>query len=342
MAGDVNYDYIDFKMSDEEEIEEPAEPPVTDKPSDTPVTDKPADTPAVTAPDGEERPSVEKPSEEKTAETIQPETSQPVDNKQTEEKAAQAVAAQKKPTYESKLNNAQKKQIAGTVRGLLQTELNEEGQGVRVQLEKITKDISLDDLSVAMQSDKTVRTQMKKLEDTYVIENQITVTTEVSENLSALLGGKEPVVIGAGLNAEAGETVTLKISDASQNVEVNDLVYKNALPIDIKLTNEKEEVSQLKVPVTIQMPVPDGFDAGRLVVLHYNKDGKSFEVIKPVINADRTMTFTVTHFSTFVFAEGAASPKTSEHAMFALMGIMICLAGVGGALFSYRRFRKNL
>ena len=61
------------------------------------------------------------------------------------------------------------------------------------------------------------------------------------------------------------------------------------------------------MPVTITMPVPNGIDSSKMLILHdKNGDGTSDETV-PYSLAAGKVTFTVTHFSNFAFAERASS-----------------------------------
>ena len=94
-----------------------------------------------------------------------------------------------------------------------------------------------------------------------------------------------------------------------------DSKYKNAIPLGITLTNVSTAASGLAVPVTITIPVPRGIDIRKLVTLHMNDDGTVNENFSNGngYSADlnsRTITFTVTHFSTFIFAEADDTSTT--------------------------------
>ncbi|MCR5754259.1 MAG: hypothetical protein K6G30_05520 [Acetatifactor sp.] len=118
---------------------------------------------------------------------------------------------------------------------------------------------------------------------------------------------------GTGLNGKEGDTVSLKIGIPAKKEKVNTTLYPRSVQFDIKLNIAEGEINKLKVPVRLTVPVPLGFNINRLVVLHYNEDG-TYEKIIPRRNSDETVSFAVTHFSTFVFAEEAegVSPKTGE------------------------------
>jgi len=109
-------------------------------------------------------------------------------------------------------------------------------------------------------------------------------------------------VVGAGLNAAAGQEVRLEVSVPAEKEYVSDQHYANSVQLDIRLKREGESVHELDIPVTITLPVPKGLDAKRLVILHYSEDG-SFETVNCRDSGNGMVTFTVSRFSTFVFAE---------------------------------------
>lgn len=125
-------------------------------------------------------------------------------------------------------------------------------------------------------------------------------------------------VLGAALNADDGVTnVGLKITKEA-DVATLDSKYKNAIPLGVTLTNVSTAASGLAVPVTITIPVPRGIDISKLVILHMNADGTVNENFSNGngysydLNS-RTITFTVTHFSTFIFAEADDTSTTPEN-----------------------------
>ena len=70
-----------------------------------------------------------------------------------------------------------------------------------------------------------------------------------------------------------------------------------------------EKGEELAIPVTVTMPAPEGIDINSLAILHYTDDGpETLEVRK---NSDGTISFTVTHFSNFVFGENNQSSGSS-------------------------------
>lgn len=63
------------------------------------------------------------------------------------------------------------------------------------------------------------------------------------------------------------------------------------------------EGDTLGIPATVTMPILAGIDAAKLAILHINSDSKTYETLPVRLNSDGTISFTVTHFSYFAFAE---------------------------------------
>lgn len=172
-------------------------------------------------------------------------------------------------------------------------------------LDIIVNQVAKDKLGIDMQTNDKVLEQIKALEERYAKEKGIAVTKTVSEEASKYVGMESVSITGAGLNAQTG-SVTLDISVPDEKVEVPGDVYAKSIQLDIKLKNENTEIHELKVPVTITVPIPDGLEAKHLILLHYHGTGEPERVVFKD-NNDGTVTFTVKDFSVFVFAEDTAS-----------------------------------
>ena len=117
------------------------------------------------------------------------------------------------------------------------------------------------------------------------------------------------------MNAAAGVTnVGLKITKEDA-AGVDSTLYKNFVSLGITL-NGADNVNNLAIPVQITMPIPKGVDISKLVILHLNADSTVNEKLT-IANGgyiydgvNRTITFTVTHFSTFIFAEADDTSTT--------------------------------
>lgn len=169
-------------------------------------------------------------------------------------------------------------------------------------------------LRTAMQTNSDTRATVEAIEKM----SGITVANDVSEDVKAYIDTANIKVLGAALNADDGvSNVGLKITKEA-DVATLDSKYKNAIPLGITLTNVSTAASGLAVPVTITIPVPRGIDIRKLVILHMNADGTVNENFSNGngYSADlnsRTITFTVTHFSTFIFAEADDTSMTPEN-----------------------------
>lgn len=186
-------------------------------------------------------------------------------------------------------------------------------------LETIKTDVDKAALRTAMQTDDTVLGQIRDLESAYAAEQGITVDAPtVSEEAGAYVKADEISVVGAGLNAAAGQKVGLEVSVPAEKEYVPSQHYANSVQLDIRLKRGEESVHELDIPITITLPIPKGLDAKRLVILHYREDG-SFETVNCRNSGDGMVTFTVSRFSTFAFAEqkdnsGEAGDDQSDNA----------------------------
>lgn len=183
-------------------------------------------------------------------------------------------------------------------------------------LETVKEEFSVDELRTAMQTDDEVLEKMKELDDAYAAVNGITVGNDVDPEVEALgVDASKIDMVGAALNTGAGNvTLEMKVTPEEEMVDVDTNRYKNSVQLDLKLNTENGYKSTLEVPITITMPVPAGLDISKLTILHYCQDGTQ-EVVHPKNNGDGTITFTVTKFSTFVFAEentGSSGDSSGE------------------------------
>ena len=169
-------------------------------------------------------------------------------------------------------------------------------------LNTVTSSVSKEELKTAMQTDPEALALVNELETKYKIEKGISVKDpEVSDAAAKYVDSGKIEMVGAGLNATAG-SVQLSVGIPEKREYVSDKHYKNTVQLAIELKNDNTSVHELGVPITITMPIPTGLDEIRLAILHYHEDG-SVESVNLKNNGDGTVTFTVTSFSTFVFAE---------------------------------------
>lgn len=178
-------------------------------------------------------------------------------------------------------------------------------------LATVKDSVSKSALKTAMQTDPETLEQVKELEERYTKEKNISVQApEVSAAAASYVDSDKIAMVGAGLNAEAGN-VQLSVGIPEKPEYVNGKYYKNTVQLAIELKNDNASIHELAVPISITMPIPAGLDTNKLAILHYHEDG-SVESVTLKNNGDGTVTFTVTNFSTFVFAEKAETTDDSN------------------------------
>lgn len=172
--------------------------------------------------------------------------------------------------------------------------------------------VTTETLQTAMETDTEVVKKIAEIEKMYAEENEIVVSTTVEKNAQTLVDETKISMVGSALNAETeNSTVELVVSVPEKSVDVAD-TYTNTVQLDISLLVNDTTVSELEVPITITMPVPNGVDTKNLTILHYHNETNP-TVITPTVNTDGTISFTVSGFSTFVFANTVASDTTTNN-----------------------------
>lgn len=188
---------------------------------------------------------------------------------------------------------------------------------------------------VEMMADEDFVEKVEAIEDAYITVMDIKVNDP--ESTSKKIDAEKISILGAALSAvKEGQEVTLKVADADKKTPEG---YKNGVALDIELFVDEDSISDLRVPVSITMPIPEDVETKDLVILHYHGDAKEPVVITPVVNEDGTMTFTVSGFSTFVIANLVAeSPKTADNSV-AVVCAMMLVAAAAVVVFKKRAAR---
>lgn len=187
-------------------------------------------------------------------------------------------------------------------------------------------ELPVNELKVAMQTSSDTLDTVAAIESmTGVTVGMAAMDSEVEE----LVDLESVKVVGAALNAAEGEDVTLAFSKVTDYVPDSSF-YKKAVPLGITLTGVANVETELDIPVRITMQVPEGIDINKLVILHLKQDGTVEEKFAneagcAVDLETRTVSFTVTHFSTFVFAE-EAEELTAEQQVRAFVERMYTVA----------------
>ncbi len=167
---------------------------------------------------------------------------------------------------------------------------------------QLTGSATSSSIQQAMQTSDTFRGQVKELEDRYAAEQGITVESPVvSDAAGKYIDSGRVGMIGAAFNVLQGKNVGLQIDVTAEDNKVLTFMEKS-VQLDIRLVSDSAELHDLTMPVSVTMPIPQGIDAARLIILHHRADGAAEQTAFRK-NDDGTITFTVAGFSTFVFAE---------------------------------------
>lgn len=200
----------------------------------------------------------------------------------------------------------QKKNITSTLSSVTEDMSEDEVGSVKEQLTEnglaIIKSVLAKD-SEARANYEALEAAVAKVSNIQVGKNLATAEGIFNESVKA----EDIKVSGLAINAVSGSSVTMKISDAAESDKISDVSkyfkYNGKTPIQLDI--EVDGVDSFAYPVVITMPIPEGFSTSNLIILHESKDADGVvtgvESIYPVVDKEaRTMTFAVTHFSTFV------------------------------------------
>ncbi len=81
--------------------------------------------------------------------------------------------------------------------------------------------------------------------------------------------------------------------------------YTGFIPYSLTLTDKDGKPVSVKSSMTVKVPVPEGWEAGKTLVFYVDGDGKATDM-KAVPSEDgKSVTFSTTHFSTYVLVNAA-------------------------------------
>ena len=158
-------------------------------------------------------------------------------------------------------------------------------------------------LKLAVQADPDVAENYAQLEESYK-----SLAGKEALNINTGESGvdtEKVKIVGAIMNGATGIEFAKPNQDELNDIEVNS--YRKRTAVNISL--EGEVSGELKLPVLITMPVPDGIEPEYLTIIHMKHDGTK-EVILPRVNEDGTVSFAVTDFSTFFFVDHTSNKPT--------------------------------
>ncbi len=171
---------------------------------------------------------------------------------------------------------------------------------------------SKNNLQYAMQTNDETQAQIEKLETLYEDKLGITSNTNVAEDTG--IDANKVSLLGASLNATQAGEVSFNMTKPDVETQ-KDLIthsrFNNAICFSMDLEGAGVEPGNLAIPVTVTMPCPAGININKLCIIHYAADGSS-EYLDVRKNADGTISFTVTHFSEFVFGEEESKNETES------------------------------
>ena len=188
-----------------------------------------------------------------------------------------------------------------------------EEKGVDAVVESI-KDSDSASIAEAMSDPKQVAA-LALIEDSYKEAHNITEKTPESkvEGIDA----SRIEMTGAALNIDSG-SVGLVITEPQNTEKIDRDGYGKLFLFDMTVDAVKEDGSkadyseELDIPVTITMPVPEVVSLDSLSLVHFDKDGHGTELKMLLDTEKRSITFTVTHFSLFAFANVAEEQDKPE------------------------------
>ncbi len=144
------------------------------------------------------------------------------------------------------------------------------------------------------------------MESQYGMIQGITVAeAAIDEEAAEKLSAEDIKIVGASLNMTESGTAQLEVADVQEDDLEIEAEQLEALDIELSLGGDKPD--ELDLPVIITIPVPEGFDADQTTLYHIH-DGETEEL--DVKAEGDNLTFAVSSFSTFVFAQG--TPEDSD------------------------------
>lgn len=168
-----------------------------------------------------------------------------------------------------------------------------------------------------LQNNKSLTEKYKMMESLYEKVYKIEVQPPVIEKSAQdLVDSSSIEVVGLALNAKEGGKPKLSFSVPETQLTVSE-EYSNSVQLEIKVDN----ISTITAPVVITMKKPTGVDIKNLVILHYidkeitGEKEDQFERLIPITKeGSDEITFVVSHFSTFVFANSVKNiiPNTGD------------------------------
>jgi hypothetical protein len=157
---------------------------------------------------------------------------------------------------------------------------------------------------------KDVIGQVASLETAYCQKFGITKTEPKVETAAKKALGGDVTVVGATFSGAK----SLDVTALAKQPVVSEKIATKTVFVEMKLTDANgKDISEIKVPIAVTIPVPEGIDAKKAVILHVTDENKAPEVITPIVNGN-TLTFTLTSFSPIGVGEKTETTSDDNNA----------------------------
>ncbi len=179
-------------------------------------------------------------------------------------------------------------------------------------------DISNQEIADSLKNNEEMTRKLSEIEDVYCQETGISVSVQEDSSSRGYLAEngidlQKVSLVGAALNAQDSSQVNLSFSEPDQTPSFDHRFYKKAIAVNMDMEGVSDS-KNLQIPVVVTIPLPDGVESSRFMILHYKEPG-SVEKIYPAITYENgiSATFVLTGFSPFVFAEQAVAYDPLEN-----------------------------
>lgn len=181
--------------------------------------------------------------------------------------------------------------------------------------ELLQKSDNINDLNALLSDTSANKTDVRQgytnLDQAARKAKNISVTESVAtDRLKTIFDESKLASAGLALNAASGTAsqptnISLKVDEPKSTLPIpSGYNVSSSVQVDISV---EPQLENQKYPVMITMPIPSTLNPDRRIVIFHGN-----ETIYPIVNKTAgTITFSVTHFSTFAFANVATSTTTN-------------------------------
>lgn len=210
-------------------------------------------------------------------------------------------------TISSKLDTDKKGEpgyMADVFAGLMNSEL----PGEEIVMQLAGKYSELDAETIAkLRNDETILADLEEFEKKYIGGQGMGRYKKELDSIKELADPQNISVVGAYLNADtsAAEPVIFSM-EKDMEADVSEIGGNKKVPLDISLTGGNIDSSELEIPITVTMPVPEGLSKEGLKLYHIHNGAISELPLSTAQLSEGKVRFTVSSLSTFVFTNNVA------------------------------------